>query len=320
MSGEMEMGEMEMNAAQALRAAQAIIGRAMQGTKSKPQVTAFFDEPTNTASYVVRDPASMSCAVVDSVLDFDNAAGRTSFESADAIIAFIREEGLRLEWILETHVHADHLSAAPYIKEKLGGHLGIGENIRVVQGIFGKVFNAGSEFQRDGSQFDHLFRDGESFTIGGMEGIVLHTPGHTPACMTYVVGDAAFIGDTLFMPDFGTARADFPGGDARTLYRSTRRVLALPAETRLFLCHDYKAPGRDTYAWETTVAAERSGNVHVHDGISEDEFVAMREARDATLSMPKLILPSVQVNMRAGEMPPPEDDGNRYLKIPLNRL
>jgi glyoxylase-like metal-dependent hydrolase (beta-lactamase superfamily II) len=313
-------GDQDTRAETALHGAQAIVAAASGAPAHRPEVTAFFDEPTNTASYVLRDPASQLCAVVDSVLDFDAAAGRTDTRSADAIIAFIRGQGLVLDWILETHVHADHLSAAPYLKEKLGGRLGIGAHIRAVQEIFGKVFNAGTDFQRDGSQFDHLFEDGERFAIGGMAAIALHTPGHTPACMTYVVGDAAFVGDTLFMPDFGTARADFPGGDAATLYRSARRVLSLPAQTRLFLCHDYKAPGRDTYAWETTVAAERAGNVHMHDGISEAEFVAMREARDKTLGMPKLILPSVQVNMRAGEMPPPEDDGNRYLKLPLNRL
>jgi glyoxylase-like metal-dependent hydrolase (beta-lactamase superfamily II) len=304
--------------AEALATAQSVVTTARQTEPLRPEVTPFFDEPTNTASYVVRDPLSTRCAVVDSVLDYDAAAGRTATASADAMIDFVRAEGLTLEWILETHVHADHLSAAPYIKERLGGQLGIGANIRVVQDIFGKVFNAGTAFQRDGSQFDHLFYDGESFTIGNLPAIALHTPGHTPACMTYVVGDAAFIGDTLFMPDFGTARADFPGGDAATLYRSARRVLSLPEQTRLFLCHDYKAPGRDTYCWETTVAAERAGNVHMHDGVAEEAFVSMRKARDAQLSMPKLILPSVQVNMRAGEFPLPEDNGQRYLKIPLN--
>ena len=283
-----------------------------------PVVTAFFDEATFTVSYVVQDPSSKACAIVDSVLDFDPASGRTSTASADEIVAFVRRNDLTVEWILETHVHTDHLSAAPYLKERIGGRLGIGFNITVVQDVFGKIFNAGTEFQRDGSQFDHLFADGESFRIGALAGTAMHTPGHTPACMTYLIGDAAFVGDTLFMPDFGTARADFPGGDARQLYRSIKKVLALPGETRLFLCHDYKAPGRDEYRWETTVAAERAANVHVHDGISEDEFVAMRTARDATLSMPRLILPSVQVNMRAGEMPPPEDNGRRYLKVPLD--
>jgi len=283
-----------------------------------PVVTAFFDEPTNTVSYVVKDPGSNACAIVDSVLDYDPAAGHTSTESADAISAFVEGNGLKVEWILETHVHADHLSAAPYLKQKLGGRMGIGFNITVVQNTFGKIFNAGTEFARDGSQFDHLFTDGETFTIGGLTGHTMHTPGHTPACMTYVIGDAAFVGDTMFMPDYGTARADFPGGDARVLYRSIRRVLSLPGETRLFLCHDYKAPGRDDYRWETTVAEERANNIHVHDGISEDAFVAMRTARDATLKMPRLILPSVQVNMRAGQMPPAEDNGVAYLKVPLN--
>lgn len=283
-----------------------------------PVVTAFFDEPTNTVSYVVKDPASSACAIVDSVLDYDPAAGQTSTRSADALIAFVQENGLTVEWILETHVHADHLSAAPYLKEKLGGKLAIGFNITVVQSTFGKIFNAGTEFARDGSQFDHLFTDGETFTIGGLTGRTMHTPGHTPACMTYVIGDAAFVGDTLFMPDYGTARADFPGGDARVLFRSIRRVLSLPGETRLFLCHDYKAPGRTDYRWETTVAAEREWNIHVHDGVSEDDFVTLRTTRDATLKMPRLILPSVQVNMRAGEMPPPEDNGVVYLKVPVN--
>lgn len=286
----------------------------------KPQVHAFFDEPTNTVSYVLADPGSKTCAIVDSVLDYDPAAGRTRTASADSIIAFIRQQGLTLDWILETHVHADHLSAAPYIKQQLGGRIGIGFNITVVQNVFGKVFNAGTEFARDGSQFDHLFRDGETFQIGNIQARALHTPGHTPACMTYVVGDAAFVGDTLFMPDYGTARCDFPGGDARELYRSIRKIFALPSETRLFMCHDYKAPGRDEYRWETTVAEERARNVHAHDGVDEDSFVAMRRKRDATLDMPRLILPSVQVNMRAGKLPPPESNGTRYLKIPLDAL
>ncbi|MCW0234492.1 MAG: MBL fold metallo-hydrolase [Ferrovibrio sp.] len=286
----------------------------------KPQVHAFFDEPTFTVSYVVADPASKACAIVDSVLDFDPASGRTRKASADAIVAFIRQQGLKTEWILETHVHADHLSAAPYLKQQLGGKLGIGFNITVVQNTFGKVFNAGTEFARDGSQFDHLFKDGESFRIGTVEARAMHTPGHTPACMTYVIGDAAFVGDTLFMPDYGTARCDFPGGDPRQLYRSIRKIFALPAETRLFMCHDYKAPGRDDYRWETSVAEERASNIHVHDGTDEDSFVAMRRARDATLDMPRLILPSVQVNMRAGELPPPEANGLRYLKLPVDAL
>ncbi|MBW0148378.1 MBL fold metallo-hydrolase [Marinobacter arenosus] len=287
---------------------------------SNPIVQPFFDEPTNTFSYVVRDPDSQSCAIIDSVLDFDYAAGRTAFDSADTIIAFIRDHDLTVEWILETHVHADHLSAAPYLHDTLGGRTGIGEHIRDVQEIFGKAFNAGSEFARDGSQFDRLFREGDTFSIGGLEGRVLHTPGHTPACLTYVIGDAAFVGDTLFMPDYGTARCDFPGGDARTLYRSIQKVLALPPETRIFLCHDYKAPGRDRFEPMTTVAEQRKANVHVHDGVSEDEFVKMRTERDATLDMPRLILPSVQVNMRAGHLPPEEDNGQVYLKVPINRF
>ncbi len=287
---------------------------------SMPIVTHFFDEPTNTFSYVVQDPESKACAILDSVLDFDYAAGRTDVRSADAIIAFIRREGLVVEWILETHVHADHLSAAPYLHEALGGKTGIGAKITVVQDVFGKAFNAGSEFARDGSQFDRLFEEGDTFAIGSLEGRVLHTPGHTPACLTYVIGDAAFVGDTLFMPDYGTARCDFPGGDARTLFQSIQKVLALPNETRIFLCHDYKAPGREEYHHETTVAEQRAHNVHVHEGITEDEFVRMRTERDATLDMPKLILPSVQVNMRAGHLPPPEDDGQVYLKVPINKF
>ena len=287
---------------------------------ARPDVTGFFDEPTNTVSYVVGDPATKVCAIVDSVLDYDSASGRTATESADQLIAHVKDKGFTVAWVLETHVHADHLSAAPHIQEKLGGKLAIGENIRIVQDTFGKIFNAGTSFQRDGSQFDRLFKDGDAFMLGSMPGSVMHTPGHTPACLTYVIGDAAFIGDTLFMPDFGTARADFPGGDARQLYRSIRRVLALPPETRLFLCHDYKAPGRDHFAWETTVAAERAGNVHVHDGVSEDEFVGMRNARDKTLGAPKLIIPSIQVNMNAGHFPAPDAEGNVYLKTPVNRF
>jgi len=285
-----------------------------------PEVFSFFDEPTNTATYILKDPASRAAAIVDSVLDYDAAAGRTDTKAADGLIAYVREHDLKVEWLLETHVHADHLSAAPYLKEKLGGRIAIGANITVVQDVFGKVFNAGTEFERDGSQFDALFKEGDRIRIGGMEGYAMHTPGHTPACMTYVFGDAAFIGDTLFMPDYGTARADFPGGSARDLYRSIRKVLALPPETRLFLCHDYKAPGRDSFQWETTVAEQRASNVHVKDGVTEDQYVAMREARDKTLGMPKLIIPSIQVNMRAGDLPEPEDNGVRYLKVPLNRI
>ncbi len=285
-----------------------------------PEVFPFFDVPTNTATYVLKDPATKAVAIIDSVLDFDAAAGRTSTAAADALIGFVNERGFDVQWLLETHVHADHLSAAPYLKEKLGGQIAIGANITLVQDVFGKVFNAGTEFERDGSQFDALFKDGDTLRIGEMTGYTMHTPGHTPACMTFVFGDAAFVGDTLFMPDYGTARADFPGGSARELYRSIKKVLALPPETRLFLCHDYKAPGRDEYAWETTVAEQRKSNLHVRDGVTEDEFVAMREARDKTLGMPKLIIPSIQVNMRAGDLPEPEDNGVRYLKVPINRI
>lgn len=286
----------------------------------KPLVHAFFDEPTFTVSYVVEDPATKIAAIVDSVLDYDPASGRTSHDSADKIVAFVKEHGLTVEWLLETHVHADHLSAAPYLKAALGGKIAIGANIKTVQGIFSKVFNAEPGFATDGRQFDHLFSDGDTFAVGTIEGRVMHTPGHTPACLTYLIGDAGFVGDTLFMPDYGTARCDFPGGDAATLFRSIKKIFALPPETRLFMCHDYKAPGRDSYAWETTVGEEKAKNIHVHDGIAEADFVAMREKRDATLSMPRLILPSVQVNMRGGELPPPEDNGTRYLKIPLNAL
>ncbi|WP_020410730.1 MBL fold metallo-hydrolase [Hahella ganghwensis] len=285
-----------------------------------PQVITFFDEPTNTFSYIVKDPASNACAVVDSVMDFDYPSGRTGYQSADEIIRYILDNRLSLEWIIETHVHADHLSAAPYIQEKLGGKLGIGNAITTVQQTFGKIFNEGTEFQRDGSQFDKLFADGDSYTIGSMTAYALHTPGHTPACMTHVIGDAAFVGDTLFMPDGGTARADFPGGDARVLFQSIKRVLSLPVDMRLFMCHDYMPGGRDPQ-WETSVGAERSENIHVKDGTSEDDFVNMREARDKTLGMPRLILPSLQINMRAGHLPPQEDDsGKVYLKVPINVL
>ncbi|WP_308909236.1 MBL fold metallo-hydrolase [Pseudokordiimonas caeni] len=286
----------------------------------KPVVTAFFDEPTFTVSYVVADPSTKHAAIVDSVLDYNPNSGRTSTETADKLIAFVKAGGLTIDWILETHVHADHLSAAPYLKEKLGGRMGIGFNITVVQNVFGKVFNAGTDFARDGSQFDHLFKDGEAFKVGSIEAKAIHTPGHTPACMTYVIGDAGFLGDTLFMPDYGTARCDFPGGNAHTLYKSVQKIFALPDETRLFMCHDYKAPGRDDYRWETTVGEEKAANIHIHQGVAEDTFVAMREKRDATLDMPRLILPSVQVNMRAGHMPPPDDNGVTYLKIPVNAL
>ncbi len=286
----------------------------------RPQVSAFFDAATNTISYVVSDPNGRAAAIVDSVLDFDYASGRTDTASADAIIDHVRREGLEVAWLLETHVHADHLSAAPYLQERLGGRIGIGEKITVVQDTFGKVFNEGTEFRRDGSQFDRLFRDGDSFHLGQLRVDVLHTPGHTPACLTYVIGDAAFVGDTLFMPDFGTARCDFPGGSAEDMYASVQRILSLPDETRIFVCHDYKAPGRDDYAWETTVGEQKARNVHVGGGVPKDDFVRMRTERDATLGMPKLIIPSLQVNMRAGHMPPAEDDGTVFLKVPLNKL
>ena len=288
------------------------------GSPIKPIVKTFFDEPTNTFSYVVKDPASNSCAIIDSVLDFDYASGTTDIASADQIIDYVKRNNLEVEWILETHVHADHISAAPYLHEQLGGKTGIGAMITVVQDTFGKAFNAGTEFARDGSQFDQLFKEGDTFKIGQLEGYVMHTPGHTPACLSYVMGDAVFVGDTLFMPDYGTARCDFPGGDAKILYKSIQKVLSLPADTRIFLCHDYKAPGRNEYVHETTVADQRQHNIHVHDGITEEEFVKMRTERDATLKMPTLILPSVQVNMRAGEMPPAEENGQVYLKVPVN--
>ena len=284
-------------------------------------VEAFFDPATFTYSYVVSDPASRQCALIDPVLDYDAASGRTARHSAERLIGYVREHGLAVQWILETHVHADHLSAGHYLKAQLGGRLGIGDRITVIQQTFGKLFNAGAEFATDGSQFDHRFRDGEAFRVGNLEARAIHTPGHTPACMTYLIGDAAFVGDTLFMPDYGTARCDFPGGDARTLYRSIHaKLFALPGSTRVFMCHDYKAPGREHYLYETTIGAERTHNVHIHEGIGEEEFVAMRQARDATLNMPALILPSVQVNMRAGELPPAESNGSRYLKIPLDVL
>lgn len=303
-----------------LEQAAAIIGNAHDGADPRPVVKSFFDEPTNTVSYVVHDPATREAAIVDSVLDYDAAAGRTSFASADAIIAYVQAETLAVSWLLETHAHADHLSAAPYLKDKLGGTLAIGREIIHVQNVFGKIFNEGTDFARNGSEFDRLFEDGDTFQIGGLQAMALHVPGHTPADLAYVIGDAVFTGDTLFMPDYGTARADFPGGDSRQLFRSIRRLMALPERTRLFLCHDYKAAGRDSYAWETTVGAQRTGNVHVHQGVSEDDFVAMRDARDATLSMPKLILPSIQVNIRGGHLPEPESNGTRYLKIPLDVL
>jgi glyoxylase-like metal-dependent hydrolase (beta-lactamase superfamily II) len=286
----------------------------------RPVVRTFFDGPTFTATHVVYDPEARRAAIIDSVLDFDQPSGRTHTGSAEAVVAFVNAEGLTVDWQLETHAHADHLSAAPFLKQQLGGKLVIGANIATVQQTFAKVFNEPASFAQDGSQFDQLMGDGERFSVGGISAIALHVPGHTPACMAYVIGDAVFVGDTLFMPDYGTARCDFPGGDARTLYHSVRRLMKLPGETRVFLCHDYQTPGRNTYVWETTIAAERQGNVQVHDGIGEDEFVAMREARDATLDMPRLILPSVQVNIRAGHFPEPEANGVSYLKLPLNLL
>jgi glyoxylase-like metal-dependent hydrolase (beta-lactamase superfamily II) len=285
----------------------------------RPDVFAFFDAATNTISYVVEDPGSDSCAVIDPVMDLDYAAGRISYAGADAIVAHLRARGRRLEWIVETHVHADHLSAAFYIKQRCGGRIAIGDRIGVVQDVFGRIFAEGPDFRRDGSQFDRLFAEGDTYRIGGLRAVALHTPGHTPACMTHLIGDAAFVGDTLFMPDGGSARADFPGGDARTLFRSMRRILDLPPATRLFMCHDYGPNGR-AIAWESSVAEERRANIHVRDGISEDDFVTMREARDRTLAMPRLILPSLQVNMKAGVLPPADPQGRRVLKLPLNAL
>lgn len=286
----------------------------------RPEVAAFFDSDTNTISYVVTDPVLKACAVIDSVMDIDYAAGRISYRSADAIIDYVRNNGLFVEWLIETHAHADHLSGSPYIQSKLGGKIGIGEHIATVQDVFGKIFNEGTEFQRDGSQFDRLFKDGDCYEIGAMTAFVMHTPGHTPACTTHVMGDAVFVGDTLFMPDAGSARADFPGGDARTLFRSIRRVLeTLPAQMRLFVCHDYGPGGREI-RWETTVGEQRADNIHVGDGICEDEFVAMRTARDNSLAMPRLILPSLQVNIRAGNLPAPDDAGKRFLVVPINSL
>ena len=284
-----------------------------------PEVKAFFDSDSNTVSYVVTDPATKKAAIIDSVLDFDYASGTVAYDHAEMIIAYVRAQALDVEWLIETHVHADHLSAAPYIQQKLGGKLGISSRISEVQTVFGKIFNAGTEFERDGSQFDHLFADGDRYKIGELDGIAIATPGHTPACMVHHIGDAVFVGDTLFMPDGGTARADFPGGDARTLYQSIQKILLMPDDTRMFVCHDYAPNGRE-FSWETTVGAQRMNNIHLGDQVTEDGFVEMRETRDATLAMPRLILPSIQVNMRAGHMPDAEENGTTYLKVPVQGL
>lgn len=286
---------------------------------SNPEIHAFFDTTTNTISYIVHDPESLHCAIIDSVMDIDYAAGQISYTHADHLIRFITQKGWQLDWLIETHVHADHLSAAPYIQSQLGGKLGIGEGIKTVQSVFGKIFNEGTDFERDGSQFDCLFKDGDTYKIGSLEVTAIHTPGHTPACMTHLIGDAAFVGDTLFMPDGGTARADFPGGDARALYRSIHRILSLPDETRLFMCHDYGPNGRD-FIWQTTVQEQRRMNIHVRDGITEDEFVDLRQKRDAGLDMPDLLIPSIQVNMRAGHFPEAEANGSIYLKVPISGI
>ncbi len=296
------------------------IERARADKTKRPSIAGFFDEATNTISYVVHDPATRQAAVIDSVLDYEAASGRTSFGSADRIVEYVEQNELDVTWLIETHAHADHLSAAPYLQGKLGGQLAIGREIIRVQDVFGKIFNAGTDFERDGSQFDRLFDDGNAFSLGGLEGCALHVPGHTPADMAFIIGDAAFVGDTMFMPDFGTARTDFPGGDAGQLFRSIRRLLELPRATRIFLCHDYKAPGRDDYAWETTVGQQRDENVHVKDGTTEEAFVALRNERDSTLAMPELILPSVQVNIRGGRLPDPEENGVSYIKIPVNAV
>ena len=285
-----------------------------------PNITAFFDYATNTISYVVRDPNGSACAIIDSVLDFDFASGRTDTQSADKIINFVTENKLDVQWLLESHVHADHLSAAPYIQMKVGGKIGIGSRITDVQETFGKIFNEGTEFQRDGSQFDKLFVEGDTFHIGQLRGDVLHTPGHTPACLTYVIENAAFVGDTLFMPDFGTARCDFPGGSSERLFSSIQKILELPNDTRIFVGHDYKAPGRDKYAWETTVGEQKKKNIHIKSGKSKDDFVKLRDERDAKLAMPKLIVPSLQVNMRAGNMPEPDEQGDVFIKVPINKM
>ena len=303
-----------------LAAAADQIRQCLASQNSRPVVKSFFDEATFTATHVAHDPITLKGVIIDSVLDFDSSSGRTSKKSADAVISYVREKNLTIEWHLETHAHADHLSAAAYLQEVLGGKLAIGEQIKTVQQVFGKIFNFGSEFARDGSQFDQLFSDGDQFHLGNIPIICLHVPGHTPADLAYIIGDCAFIGDTLFMPDYGTARADFPGGDARQLFQSIRRLLALPEETKIYLCHDYKAPQRDRFVWETTIGVQKRANVHVHDGVNEDDFVDMRNKRDATLDLPTLILPSVQINVRGGHLPPAEENGVRYLKLPLDLL
>ncbi len=298
----------------------AVAREVIDGRLAAPLVEGFFDPETFTVSYLIHDPATKRAAIFDSVWNFDEASGRTSFESANSIVAYVSERGLTVDWVLETHAHADHLSAGPYLQQKLGGKLAIGREITTIQGVFGKIFNEGTEFARDGSQFDRLLEDGEELALGDQTLVALHVPGHTPADMAFLIGDAVFVGDTMFMPDYGSARADFPGGCARQLYRSVRRLMRLPDETRAFMCHDYKAPGRESFAWETTIGAERTANVHLHEGVSEEDFVAMRTARDKTLAMPKLILPSLQINMRGGRLPEPEDNGVRYLKLPIDSL
>lgn len=304
----------------ALRLAQAVASTALGDVGLRPLVTSFFDEATFTVSHVVKDPGSAACAIIDSVLDFDAASGRTATRSAERLLAHVNEGAMQVQWILETHPHADHLTAAAWLRTRTGGGVAIGDHITAVQHTFGDIFNEDPRFARDGRQFDRLWVDGDTFRIGSLEAVALHVPGHTPACMAYVIGDAVFVGDTLFMPDYGTARCDFPGGNARTLYRSIHRLMALPGDARVFLCHDYKAPGRDAYAWESTIAAQRNNNVHVHAAVDEETFVRTREAKDATLPMPRLICPSLQVNMRAGNLPEPETNGVRYLKLPLDLI
>jgi glyoxylase-like metal-dependent hydrolase (beta-lactamase superfamily II) len=298
----------------------AIVAHARENVDQSPIVESFFDATTFTVSHIVRDPASDACAIIDSVLNFDLAAGRTSLVSVDLLTERVQSLRLRVQWVLETHAHADHLSAAPMLQERVGGKLAIGEHITAVQNTFGDLFNLGQGFARDGSQFDRLFRDGERFKIGELDAVALHVPGHTPACVAYVVGDAVFVGDTLFMPDYGTARCDFPGGSAVALYRSIRRLQQLPVESRVFFCHDYKPAGREVFMWQSTIGASRASNIHIHDGVTEAEFVVMRETRDRRLSVPQLLLPAIQVNIRGGRLPDPESNGRRFLKLPLNAL